>query len=252
MTVLVDAGYVLTATGITEVAAASSPTISVAGLAGTEVRIDRVVIDLISGALSVVVGTEADPGPASPPDIPAGKAPCCQVALVSGQSAITNSDITDERAILNYGSINLAGGQWPSFYAYLSGGQNDIIGEDQILFNTTLFDTNNNYDGATNFRFQPTVPGKYLLTVKLSWFNSSVVAGDQLSLTIRNNVGGITGRLDSEVISANWPTQQALTVIVDADGSSNWYRITAINQQRDTGDIVGGIYPSFFCGSRVA
>lgn len=101
MTVRVDAGYVLTSTGITEVAGQDTGAITAPS---GDPRIDRVVIDLITGAVSVVTGAE-DASPVAP-DVPAGKAPCCQVALVVSQSSIVNNNVTDERAIIQYGVGN--------------------------------------------------------------------------------------------------------------------------------------------------
>ena len=50
----------------------------------------------------------------------------------------------------------------PAFSAYPSGTQaisNSTF--TKLQFNTKLFDTNNNYDNATNYRFTPTVAGYY-------------------------------------------------------------------------------------------
>lgn len=60
-------------------------------------RIDRIVIDPGTGAASVVTGSEA----ASPsaPAIPTGKLPCAQVRLETSTTAISNQEITDERAL---------------------------------------------------------------------------------------------------------------------------------------------------------
>ena len=58
-------------------------------------RIDRVVIDMVSGQCAIVGGTE-NTTPA-PPAIPNGKYPVAQVNLTVGMAAITNSAITDER-----------------------------------------------------------------------------------------------------------------------------------------------------------
>ena len=92
MTVRVEAGALFAGTGLTEVAAQSTGAITAPTV---DPRIDRVVIDALSGAVSVVTGTEA----AAPvaPAIPAGKVPICQVALVLAQTEIVNPDITDER-----------------------------------------------------------------------------------------------------------------------------------------------------------
>ncbi|MDE3023441.1 MAG: tail fiber protein [Pseudomonadota bacterium] len=100
MTVLLDAGALFSGTGITEVAQQTSPTFTAPV---SNPRIDRIVTDLATGALSVIAGTEA-PGP-TPPAIPLGQAPCAQVYLTVGMSAIINSSITDERVI---GGLNQA------------------------------------------------------------------------------------------------------------------------------------------------
>ena len=92
MTVRLDAGALFDGTTLTEVAAQSTGTITAPS---TNPRIDRVVIDESSGAVSVLTGTEA-PSP-SAPAITAGKLPIARVALVVSQTSIDNADITDER-----------------------------------------------------------------------------------------------------------------------------------------------------------
>jgi hypothetical protein len=92
MTVRVDAGYTWNATTLTEVAAQSTGTITAP--VGNP-RIDRVVVDATTGAVSVVTGTPA--ASPTPPAIPGGKIPICQVLLQTSSTTITNSMITDER-----------------------------------------------------------------------------------------------------------------------------------------------------------
>jgi len=94
MTVRVDGGAIFDGATLTEVAAQSTPAIAAPT---TNPRIDRVVIDRATGAVSVVAGTEA--ASPTPPAIPAGKAPVARVSLAVGQTAITNADITDERSL---------------------------------------------------------------------------------------------------------------------------------------------------------
>lgn len=71
-------------------------------------RIDRIVIDAATGAVSVITGT-ASPTP-SAPAITAGKIPVAQVLLTSATTAITNSMITDERAFNSLGAITATSG----------------------------------------------------------------------------------------------------------------------------------------------
>lgn len=92
MTVRLEAGGLLVGGSYTAVAAQSTSAISAPS---TNPRIDRIVIDEETGAVSIVAGTEA----ASPsaPAVPSGKIPVAQVALTVGMAGIFNTDITDER-----------------------------------------------------------------------------------------------------------------------------------------------------------
>lgn len=92
LTVLIDAGKIIKADG-TLVEQAQQTATFVAPAANP--RIDRIVIDMLTGVYSIIAGTEA----ASPtaPAITAGKLPCAQVSLTVGQTQITNANITDER-----------------------------------------------------------------------------------------------------------------------------------------------------------
>ena len=93
MTVRLEAGFVLSsALALAEVAAQSTGTITAP--AGNP-RIDRIVIDRLTGAVSVITGTPA--GSPVPPAITAGKRPVAQVLLQTSSTVITNSMLTDER-----------------------------------------------------------------------------------------------------------------------------------------------------------
>jgi hypothetical protein len=96
MTVVIRPGTIFNSGVLTEVAQQTTSTITAPV---TNPRIDRVVLDLVTGVFSIVTGTpSASP---SPPAIPAGVSPCAQILLQTTSSAITNAMITDERA-LNY------------------------------------------------------------------------------------------------------------------------------------------------------
>jgi hypothetical protein len=93
MTVRIDAGKILAGTTLTSVAAQSTGTITAPV---TNPRIDRVVIDAVTGAASVITGTPA--GSPTAPAITSGKIPVCQVLLQTSSTSITNQMITDERS----------------------------------------------------------------------------------------------------------------------------------------------------------
>ncbi len=71
----------------------------------TNPRIDRIVVDRMTGVLSVVTGTEATSP--NPPAIPTGKAPVAQVLLRTSSTAITNDMITDERDLSRLGAADV-------------------------------------------------------------------------------------------------------------------------------------------------
>ncbi len=78
MTVRLDAGAIFDGATLTEVAAQST---SILAAPSTDPRIDRIVIDRASGAVSVVTGSEA--ASPTPPAITAGKVPIAQVLLTN-------------------------------------------------------------------------------------------------------------------------------------------------------------------------
>lgn len=98
MTVRLDAGHLFNGTTLTEVAAQSTAVITAP--VGNP-RIDRVVVNRSTGAVSVVTGM---PG-ASPsaPAITTGCCPVAQVLLQTTSAAITNAMITDERDLTALG-----------------------------------------------------------------------------------------------------------------------------------------------------
>jgi len=53
----------------------------------------------------------------------------------------------------------------PAFFAYATGTQQSISDETvtKLEFNTEEYDTNGDYDNSTNYRFTPSVAGKYLV-----------------------------------------------------------------------------------------
>jgi hypothetical protein len=101
MTVRLDAGKLFDGATLTNVAAQSTGAITAP--VGNP-RIDRVVVDRITGAVSVITGTPA--GSPAPPAITAGKLPVAQVLLQTSSTVITDSMITDER-VLGFAAGNL-------------------------------------------------------------------------------------------------------------------------------------------------
>ncbi len=117
MTVALTAGRIQNGTALVNVAAQSTPTI--VAPSGNP-RIDRVVVNNSTGVASVITGTEN----ASPvaPVLTSGSIAICQVLLDNSPAttAITNSLVTDERAVNKSGYIKVSGGVISSTGAILS------------------------------------------------------------------------------------------------------------------------------------
>lgn len=95
MNALVAPATLFTSNGLVTQAVQTSTTFTAPSV---NPRIDRVVLDVVTGVISVIAGAEnAVP---VPPTLPYGKIPVAQIALTVGMVAINNANITDERAQL--------------------------------------------------------------------------------------------------------------------------------------------------------
>ncbi len=221
MRVVLDAGRLMYA-GTLASKAQQTTTLIIAPGAGTDPRIDRIVIDEQTGAYSIVTGTPA----ASPvaPAIPAGKLYNCQIPLDENTTVITNSLITDERVIINSAPISTSmtggligttfSGASVNNYAAFTGESNvDIVLSDQHKSICPQSGTISNFrvkhgvvsaDAAIYTLMIDGVDSSLTLTVtggSLSVFTDSVnsatiIAGQ--TLTVKCSAG------TSAVLVANW------------------------------------------------
>jgi hypothetical protein len=112
----------------------------------------------------------------------------------------------------------MVSGNMPAFSAYIT--TQTVSGDTatKMQFATENFDTNNNFDSTTNYRFTPTVAGYYLVTAS-SYF-SSYSGGSFVNLTIYKN-----GTPFQEV-QRTWPSTNPSniggSVIVFCNGSTDY------------------------------
>ena len=105
MTIRVEAGYIFDFSGtLTEYAAQSSGTITAPTV---NPRIDRIILNPSTGAVSIITGTES--ATPSAPTITADRIPLAQIALTVGQSTITNTSISDERVLPIFNNLRIPG-----------------------------------------------------------------------------------------------------------------------------------------------
>src|SRR5210317_476556 len=129
------------------------------------------------------------------------------------------------------GSGNISSGgaitNTPAFEAYLSSTQTLSFNADtKIQFDTEVFDTDGCYDNATNYRFTPTVAGKYFVYAKLSSDTISGANLDQLDMRIRKNGATLSMvKLDARGNTlGSWCTVNDATV-VDMNGTTDYLEV---------------------------
>lgn len=90
-----------------------------------------------------------------------------QLQLQSAGTTIAT--VSSTGLTMNSGNIIQASGAAPAFSVYISADQSISLATwTKVQFNTEYFDTNNNFDSTTNYRFTPTVAGYYQINFVVS------------------------------------------------------------------------------------
>lgn len=171
------------------------------------------------------------------------------VRLLDGTDPVASQFKTGMAAKLMPDATNLVllnpfGDTKPSFSVHKGGAtQGNITGEQILTWSTEIFDTNSNF--ASN-RFTPTVAGKYSLTTAVVW--SGIVAGDRLELIIYKN-GAQANRVYT--LAQGTSAGQTISVVVDANGTTDNFEVYAEDLDRDTGDISGNLIDTYFMGCKI-
>ena len=133
MSVVIDGGFTVGAgpSGLQSVVEIGTQTLTIAAAPGApNNRIDLVVLDEASGAASVIAGTPA--GSPVPPAITAGKKQIALISVPNGTASISNSNITDLRAVWQ---TTVPGVRWA-----IAGGSADTITASYTPANAALVD----------------------------------------------------------------------------------------------------------------
>tara|TARA_Y100001937_G_scaffold66169_1_gene90530 strand:+ start:842 stop:1384 length:543 start_codon:yes stop_codon:yes gene_type:complete len=115
----------------------------------------------------------------------------------------------------------------PAFRAYANGDQNVSDNtETKVSINAEDFDTNANFDSTTNYRFTPTVAGKYFVFAQLHFANSSSEEIHKTLATIKKNGSQlIKNTVDPHNGSKANVTANYLATTVDMNGSSDYLEL---------------------------
>lgn len=119
----------------------------------------------------------------------------------------------------------------PAFFAYMSGDQNISNNSmTKIQYNTKDFDTNSMYDNSSNYRFTPTIAGKYFVyacaTIKA---NAYVAYATQLNMR-KNGADFIVDRATT-ANDALFELTMHVEGVVDFNGSSDYVEIFGFSER---------------------
>jgi len=116
----------------------------------------------------------------------------------------------------------------PAFHAELSSTQTiSDATTTKVQFNTEIYDTNNNYDNSTNYRFTPTVAGKYFCySVVRGAVTTGVSNMTQFNAEIRKNGAKIV-KAGSDFRSAGYGLESfaSCSAGVSLNGSSDYLEV---------------------------
>jgi hypothetical protein len=123
-------------------------------------------------------------------------------------------------------------GTGPAFSAYMAANQTVTSGVlTKLTLNTKVFDTNNNFDNVTNYRFTPTVGGYYQISMSLLMNGATTAAvvalyknGSLYTNTVYFQAAGVS-------------TQYPLSVLIYLNGSTDYLEFYG---QTNGGTTIGG------------
>ena len=140
----------------------------------------------------------------------------------------------------NTGTLNVNG---PAFSAYQSSVQSVANATfTKIQCQTEEFDTNSNYDNATNYRFTPTVAGYYQVSCSVSFAGSI-----SLLPTIYKN--GTEYRRGPQL--SGTANQNGFSILVSLNGSTDYIELYGYQASGVTATSTAGAISTYFQASMV-
>jgi hypothetical protein len=117
----------------------------------------------------------------------------------------------------------MVSGNMPAFSAYLASQQNISNNSwTKVTINTKQFDTNNNFDAGTNYRFTPTVAGYYQINGSIE-FNSTSTNPTVVGVRIYKNGNPFFG--DFSTGSANSGQTTNISCLISMNGSTDYIEL---------------------------
>ena len=178
--------------------------------------------------------------------------------IVKDETLIINNKIRRQRTVQNIYLLEYLFNKLKTEYAEgqqimistMSANQNITNNtQTKVQFDTERFDTNSNYDSATNYRFTPTVAGKYQINAGLGT-NANVTNPTHVQILIYKN-GSIYNRYNSIGNASNYQTP-IISSIIDLNGSTDYVEIYVVYEGANGGFIDTSTGRCWFDGSLIS
>jgi hypothetical protein len=173
------------------------------------------------------------------------------IDTISGTSNLTIGSTNSSTVTFESGAAT--GHMYPAFEAYLSSDQSiSDATNTKVNFNTEVFDTNNMYDNSTNYRFTPTIAGKYFIYTNIRCSSSTSSQLRSIFNYIYKNGSSYRAAMfdpkDDQFNQINVPN----SAIIDMNGSSDYIEIFGyIDVTSSTPSFDTGTKATFFGAYRI-
>jgi len=141
---------------------------------------------------------------------------------------------------------------YPAFEAYLSSDQTPSNGVNtKVQIDTEVFDTGNMYDNSTNYRFTPTVAGKYYVYASIKLYGNGDI---EVSNThIYKNGSLYKGAVFDPVNTSNSMNASNLfnAAVIDMNGTSDYLELFGLMQSGANRLFEAGTKNTFFGAYRI-
>jgi hypothetical protein len=131
----------------------------------------------------------------------------------------------------------MSGQNYPGFHAFLSSGQTLSDGaETKLQINSEVYDSDSDYDNSTNYRFTPSIAGKYMVYGAAILSSGASANNLESELYIKKNgstVGKSSDNFNSNYANVN---TQTLQIVIDMNGSSDYVELYGACNTVNSGD----------------
>lgn len=134
-----------------------------------------------------------------------------------------------------------------AFFAYRSTNQSiSHTAATKIQYDSELFDTGNFFDNTTNYRFTPTIAGKYFVCSQMT-FDQTLAASKLIALYIYKN-GSLYAQTFTTTVIANQYIGLFCGAMVDLNGSTDYMEVYSVEQDTVDRNLLGGANGNYFSG----